>query len=123
MKIVRLHETKKVVCPKGDFISIRYLLEKDKMGFTITKTLVRKNDSPGIWHYKNHLEACLCIEGGGTLYNIDTKEKFYIDEWSLYALDKNDKHKFIADKDTVLICVFNPPLKGNETHRKDGSYE
>lgn len=41
-----------------------------------------------------------------------------------YALDNNDKHVLKGgDEDMRLICVFNPPLIGNEIHDKDGSYE
>jgi ParB-like chromosome segregation protein Spo0J len=38
------------------------------------------------------------------------------------VLDKNDPHWFEAHQQTVLICVFNPPLSGQETHQEDGSY-
>jgi L-ectoine synthase len=40
----------------------------------------------------------------------------------MYALDKHDKHFFKALEPVVLICVFNPPLAGNEVHQADGSY-
>ena len=42
---------------------------------------------------------------------------------TLYALDRNDAHVLRATKgDLRLVCVFNPPLSGNERHREDGSY-
>jgi len=40
----------------------------------------------------------------------------------MYALDKHDLHYFKTDSRVVLICVFNPPLKGKEVHQEDGSY-
>ena len=41
-----------------------------------------------------------------------------IKPYDFYALPAHDKHYIRAseDKDLALICVFNPPLKGTETH-------
>ena len=51
-----------------------------------------------------------------------TGEEHTIEPDVTYILDKNDPHWFEAHEDTVLICVFNPPLTGFETHDEDGSY-
>lgn len=111
-----------VKCPKGGFNSLRVLLESDNMGYGLTKTTIPKGD-PQYWHYKNHLETCFCIEGEGELTNVETGEKFYIKPDSVYILDKHDAHTFQAlTNRVVLICVFNPPLKGTEVHQEDGSY-
>ena len=41
----------------------------------------------------------------------------------LYALDEHDEHILRAiSGDLRLICVFNPPLTGQEKHQSDGSY-
>lgn len=101
--------------------SIRPVLEKDGMGFSVHKTMIRK----GIiakWHYKNHLESCYCISGKGILTSLDTGESHVITPDIIYSLDKNDNHTFEAITDVVLISIFNPPVKGTETHKKDGSY-
>ena len=112
---------RKVNCPNDGFISYRLLLEKDGMGFWMTKTIIPKGN-PQHWHYKNHLEACFCISGHGTLFNLETGESYEIGPDTLYALDKNDNHLFQAHETVTLICVFNPPLKGMEVHQDDGSY-
>ena len=117
-----LREKEMVVqCPDGGFTSFRYLIEKDNMGFTLTKTVIPVGENQ-FWNYKNHLEACLCIAGQGVLINSKTGQAFGIVPGTMYALDKNDPHSFRAVEDTHLVCVFNPPLKGNEIHKKDGSY-
>ena len=116
-----IKENRVVSCPKGGFISNRYLLESDNMGFTMTRTVIPVNGVQ-TWHYKNHLEACMCISGKGILTNCETGEKHDITNGTMYALDKNDKHTFEALEPTVLICVFNPPLTGKEVHKKDHSY-
>lgn len=125
MKVIHINEItgtdRQVDCPKGGFTSLRFLLDQDKMGFTITKTLIPVGDKQH-WHYKNHLEACFCIAGSGTLTNVETGETHPINKDVLYVLDNNDEHYFQAHEDVELICVFNPPLQGREVHKGDGSY-
>lgn len=126
MKIIdsgELYDTDRhVVCPKGGFRSIRMLVDSDKMGFTVTQTTIPVGDWQR-WHYKHHLEACYCVEGMGQLRNEETGEIFSIKPGMMYALDQNDLHSFKALQKVRLICVFNPPLKGSEVHKEDGSYE
>jgi L-ectoine synthase len=102
--------------------SLRIILDKDSMGFSVHKTIIPAGQV-GIWHYKNHLEACYCIQGEAVLTNLETNEVFRISPDTLYALDKHDKHKFESITDVVLISIFNPPVKGGEIHKEDGSYE
>jgi len=120
--IVRKKEVIKAECPNGGFVSHRYLIDSDNMGFTMTRTVIPRGGKQ-YWHYKNHLEACLCVSGYGILFDINTGKKHFIEEGSMYALDNNDPHEFLPIVDVELICVFNPPLKGNEVHKSDGSYE
>ena len=126
MKIITLAEVietgRAVECPNRGFVSYRYLLESDGMGFGLHKTMLPRGDVHR-WHYKNHLEACFCVSGLAILTNEETGEEFYIRPDTCYVLDKNDPHTFRAITDTVLISVFNPPVKGREVHGEDGSYE
>lgn len=110
-----------VKCPKNGFTSNRLLLASDNMGFTLTETHIPMGP-PQFWHYKNHLEACYCVYGYGELINKTTNEKHMIRPGSTYVLDSHEPHTFQALMDTVLVCVFNPPLKGTEVHKEDGSY-
>lgn len=122
MKFIRtneLPEQRKVAFHAG--VSNRILLASDGMGFSLTKTVIRPGEKK-FQHYKSHLEACYCVSGLAELTNAETGQKFTIMPDTTYVLDKNDPHFFEAFKETVLICVFNPPLKGMETHQEDGSY-
>lgn len=123
MKIVKINQlinTDREVKGVG-FTSIRALLEKDKMGFSLHKTIIPKG-GPYHWHYKNHLEACYCIQGKGIIKDLNTGFEDIITQDVVYVLDNHDNHTFEALEDTILISIFNPPVKGTETHNQDGSY-
>lgn len=127
MKVTRnsdiAHTNREVHCPQGGFVSFRYLLERDGMGFSLHHTEIPVTPEPQHWHYKNHLEACYCVSGRGWLVNLKTRERFYIKANTMYALDSHDDHTFQALEPVVLISVFNPPLTGKEVHNADGSYD
>ena len=122
MKVIEtsaLPEDRKVTFHSG--VSNRILLKKDGMGFGMTKTVIEPGKKV-FQHYKNHLESCYCVSGRATLTNAITGEEFEITPDVTYVLDKNDPHWFEAHQQTVLICVFNPPLSWQEVHQADGSY-
>ena len=118
--IKEIENTDRDVFGEG-FRSLRIILEKDKMGFSLHKTIIPKG-GPYNWHYKNHLESCYCIEGKGIITDLSTNEKFEVCPDSVYILDNHDNHTFEALEDTVLLSVFNPPITGSEIHDSDGSY-
>ena len=103
------------------FESLRLILAKDEMGFSVHKTVIPAGP-PRHWHYTHHLEACYCIQGRGILTNLATGETFSIVPDTIYILDNPDDHTFQALTDVILISVFNPPVTGREVHREDGSY-
>lgn len=119
MIIKRVSESEGVQFTGG--VSHRPITEKDGMGFSVNKTLIAKG-GPYHWHYPNHLEACYCVRGRGVLTNLATGQTHFITPDVIYALDKHDDHTFEALEDVVLISIFNPPLKGQETHDENGNY-
>ena len=110
-----------VECPNGGFVSHRILLESDKMGFSMHRTMIPAGKLQH-WHYKYHLEACYCLAGRGLLTNLKTMEQFEIIPDVTYVLDNHDDHFFQAIEDVALISIFNPPVVGDEVHDSDGSY-
>jgi L-ectoine synthase len=74
-------------------------------------------------HYKEHLEANYCVAGEGEVLDVSTGQTFAIRPGTVYALNRNDRHVLRALRRNLrLVCVFNPPLAGQETHNPDGSY-
>jgi L-ectoine synthase len=104
-----------------NWTSKRILLAKDKMGFSFHETIIHAGTQTHIW-YKNHLEAVYCIEGKGEIELIPSGTKYDIRPGTMYALDKHDEHYLRASESLRLVCVFNPPLTGRETHDEDGVY-
>lgn len=119
--VLDLFEPERKVEFKGG-LSERILLERDGMGFSLHRTTIPKG-GPYRWHYKNHLEACYCVSGLAQVIKTETKQMWIIEPGDTYVLDDHDEHTFEALEDTVLISVFNPPVKGQEIHKEDGSYE
>lgn len=110
----------------GLWTSYRFLLRKDKVGFTLTETVIRKGALIFI-QYQNHLEACYCIKGRGrvskVLKNNTQGKKHILKPGTMYCLDKHDRHVLEAKTQLHLICVFNPALKGDEDHDVIGNYD
>lgn len=123
MKVVRFNE---LLCTERDVNftgghSVRGLIESDKMGFGVCKTFIPIG-GPHHWHYPEHLEACYCIKGKGIITSLETGEQHFITTDCMYVLDNHDDHTFEALEDTILISIFNPPLKGDEYHDENGQY-
>lgn len=106
----------------GGFLSHRFLLEEDGLGYTVTRTVIPAN-GPQRWHYPQHLESCYCVAGEGELVDLASGERHKVKPDTLYALDKHDEHTFEAIGGPVtLVCVFSPALRGNEAHKEGHSY-
>ena len=71
MLIRKLEDVKTVEWGNG--LSRRFLLEADGMGYTVTDTIVHAG-TKSLLEYKNHLEACYCIEGRGSVIEMDGTE-------------------------------------------------
>lgn len=107
----------------GGFLSHRFLLAEDGVGFTVTRTVIPPK-GPQRWVYPNSIEACYCVTGKGELVNIATGERHTIEPDTLYVLNKNEEHTFEAIGDPVtLLCVFTPALRGDEAHKTGHSYD
>ncbi len=104
----------------GNGQSRRFLIAADGMGYSLTDTIVAAG-TESLLEYKNHMEACYCIEGEGEVEDMEGNV-FKIEVGTMYALDKNDKHYLRAPAHTHcrLVCVFTPPLRGDESHSLDG---
>lgn len=103
----------------GNGTSRRLLVAADNVGYTLTDTTVTAGSKSPL-QYRNHLEACYCIEGSGEVID-EAGNSHAITPGVMYALDQHDAHWLIADpeRDLRLVCVFAPALRGDERHYLD----
>ena len=87
----------------GNGLSRRFLLESDGMGYTVTDTIINAGTTSRL-EYKNHLEACYCIEGSGAVVEMDGTRHELV-PGTLYALDKHDMHDLIANPEADMRLV------------------
>lgn len=104
------------------WVSRRFILKKDGVGFSMNDTIIKAGTESYFW-YKNHIEAVYCIEGEGEIEKAATGEVYPIKPGTMYLLDEHDKHYLRAKTEMRMVCVFNPPLVGNEKHNEEGYYE
>ncbi len=101
--------------------SRRLLLKRDGMGFSLHDTTVEAGAELEM-EYRNHLEACYCLEGEAEIEDLATGQRHSIGPGVAYALDAHDRHVIRVSRDLRLVCVFNPPLAGAETHDASGAF-
>ena len=101
--------------------SRRLLLADDKMGFSMHDTVLYAGTETAM-EYKFHLEAVYCIEGRATIEDCATGEVHDLTPGVMYALDQHDRHVLRVIEDFRVVCAFNPPCTGAETHDEDGAY-
>lgn len=114
-----------VVGTKGDahgekWHSMRLLHKEDSMGVTLTDSILEEGFEMTLWQ-KNHLEACYCLEGEGTVEELDTGKVHAIRPGTVYAMNDHDRHRIRVKKRMRLVCTFFPALTGKEKHDADGS--
>ncbi|TAL77628.1 MAG: ectoine synthase [Burkholderiaceae bacterium] len=105
-----------------NWTSRRVLLQKDGMGFSFHETIIHPGTRTRI-HYVHHLEAVWCIEGDGEVQTVADGKKYALGPGVIYALNEHDDHWLCGGKTPLrVICVFNPPLTGQEVHDGEGVY-
>ena len=114
-----------VVGTKGDahgdkWHSLRLLHNEDGMGVTLTDSILEEGFDMVLWQ-KNHLEACYCLEGEGSVEELDSGTVHEIKPGTLYAMNDHDRHRVKAQTKMRIIATFSPALTGDEAPDADGS--
>jgi L-ectoine synthase len=103
------------------FVSRRFLLAKEGMGFSLHDTVIHAGTETSMW-YANHVEAVYVVAGEGELVDDETGERYDLAPGTMYLLDKHERHTLRAHTDLRTVCVFNPPCTGREVHDERGVY-
>ncbi|GAB2669933.1 ectoine synthase [Gordonia jinhuaensis] len=110
-----------IVAENGNWRSKRIVLGGDRVGFSFHETTI-KAGSDNDFHYANHVEAVWLVEGTGTLTDRETGKTYPLGPGSMYLLNGHERHTVHADTQMRMLCVFNPPVVGDETHDENGVY-
>ncbi|GAA2564148.1 hypothetical protein GCM10010409_45880 [Mycolicibacterium diernhoferi] len=62
------------------------------------------------------------VEGSGTLTDLETGEVHPLGPGTMYLLDGHERHRVTVDEQMRMLCVFNPPVTGDEVHDETGAY-
>lgn len=119
-ELAKVHDTERDVAGET-WRSRRLLVASDGMGFSLHDTIMHAGTTTTM-HYKHHLEAVYCIEGQGELEDLATGKVYALRPGIVYALDQHDQHVLRAETRMRMVCVFNPPIRGDEVHGPDGAY-
>ncbi|MEV4238744.1 MULTISPECIES: ectoine synthase [unclassified Nocardia] len=101
--------------------SKRIVLGGDGVGFSFHETSIEAG-TVHEFHYRYHVEAVWLIEGEGTLTDLDNGVSYELAPGSMYLLDGNERHRLEVRTAMRMMCVFNPPVTGQEIHDSDGVY-
>ncbi len=114
-----------IIGTKGDahgdkWRSLRLLHKEDGMGVTLTDTILEEGFEMVLWQ-KNHLEAIYCLEGEGTVEELDSGTIHEIGPGTFFAMNEHDRHRIRSKTRMRVVATFTPPLTGDEVHDADGS--
>ncbi|WP_330179956.1 ectoine synthase [Nocardia sp. NBC_01503] len=101
--------------------SKRIVLGGDGVGFSFHETTIEAGTEHE-FHYLNHVEAVWLVEGTGTLEDLDNGVTYELGPGSMYLLNGHEKHRLRTDTRMRMLCVFNPPVTGQEVHDEHGVY-
>lgn len=101
--------------------SIRLATAKDGLGFSFHETRMKAGTRTEM-QYANHVEAVYCVEGRGSIRDLESGALFPIEPGTLYLLDRHDRHEVVVEEELRLLCVFDPGVRGDEVHDPSGAY-
>ncbi|RVW00322.1 ectoine synthase [Rhodococcus xishaensis] len=110
-----------VSSPNGNWRSKRIVLAADGAGFSFHETTITAG-TVNEFHYANHVEAVWLVEGEGTLTDLETGQVYELGPGSMYLLDGHERHRLEPRTQMRMLCVFNPPVTGQEVHDENGVY-
>lgn len=101
--------------------SKRIVLGGDRVGFSFHETTIQAG-TVHEFHYQNHVEAVWLVEGEGTLTDLDNDVTYELGPGSMYLLNGHERHRVETRTQMRMLCVFNPPVTGQEVHDENGVY-
>ena len=93
--------------------SRRFLLAEDGFPFSVHETTVAAGTELRM-NYQNHSETVYCVEGKASVEDLGEGKVFPIAPGTFYTVARGDDHILRIEENTKFLCVFEPPLEGDE---------
>ena len=93
--------------------SRRLILARDGLNYSVHETTLEANLTLR-FSYSAHRETVYCIAGEGSVQNIATGETASLRPGSIYSVGIGDDHEVKTLSVMKLLCIFDPPLEGQE---------
>lgn len=93
--------------------SRRLILARDGLKYSVHETILEASVALR-FAYAAHRETVYCIEGEGSVRNVVTGETWPLRPGSLYSVAIGDDHVVTTQSPMKLVCIFDPPLEGQE---------
>lgn len=93
--------------------SRRLMLASEGRPYSLHETQVAAGTSLHL-KYARHSETVYCVAGRSELEDVATGTLTKIGPGSLYCAAVGDEHRLRIDETSTFICVFDPPLIGQE---------
>ena len=93
--------------------SRRLLLAGEGRPFSLHETTVDAGAELA-FNYRRHAETVYCVEGRGTLEDRNAGRTIPLEPGRFYVAAIGDDHVIRAETTIRFLCVFDPPLEGQE---------
>ena len=93
--------------------SRRFLLAEDGLPFSFHETEVAAGTELQLC-YQNHSETVYCLRGRAEVDDINEGRVLDIRPGAFYVARIGDRHTLRILEDCTFVCVFEPPLEGQE---------
>ncbi len=101
-----------------NYRTVRLLLAGDPSPVSLTDITLE----PGVedvYGYPDRTEIAYCISGAAVVVDLETGTRAEIRPGVLWVAPPGSRFSFLASEATRLVCVFDPPLQGDETGLAD----
>jgi L-ectoine synthase len=93
--------------------SRRIILAGDGLKYSVHETILKPNMNLR-FNYTRHRETVYCIEGDGSIENLESGEKEDLRPGTIYSAGIGEPHILTSRTEMKLLCIFDPPLHGSE---------
>ena len=97
------------------------MLARDGVGFSLHDTILTPAPRPR-WVRATTSRRCTASRGRARSGPRRPATTTPSRPGTMYVLDGHERHRLTAETDLRMVCVFNPPVTGEEVHDENGAY-